>query len=86
MSTSQAPAAGRVVKLARARRYAATGEGRTIRQRHRLSLPDVAAGAGVSVSTIWRWEWNRTRPQGDAAVRWVELLDALAGISSDEVA
>jgi transcriptional regulator with XRE-family HTH domain len=81
-----ATAADRVLKLARARRYAATGEGRRIRLAHRLSLPDVAAGTGAGVTTIWRWEHDRHRPQGDAAIRWVELLDALTGISSDEAA
>lgn len=86
MTTKASAGAERAVKLARARRYAATGEGRAIRLQHRLSLPDVAAGTGCGTTTIWRWEHGRNLPQGDAAVRWVELLDSLAALTPGEVA
>ncbi len=67
----------RVLALARARRYAETGEGHRIRRRHRLSLHECATATGTSVTTLWRWENGRNAPQGDAAVRWSRLLEDL---------
>lgn len=68
----------RVLALARAKRYAQTGEGRRIRLEHDLSLGELAGGVGVGITTIHRWEKGQNVPHGDAAVRWVELLEALA--------
>jgi DNA-binding transcriptional regulator YiaG len=73
-----------VLALARARRYAQTGEAKTIRERHELSLQNIAEGVGVSPVTVWRWEHGESTPQGMAGVRWctlLEELDSLAGAS-----
>jgi len=69
--------ATQVLALSRARSLAATGEGRRIREAARLSLTEVAAAIGVERSTLHRWEIGDRRPRGDAAVRYVELLDDL---------
>lgn len=65
------------VKLARARRLAATGAARSIRQAASLSLPELAAEIGIGVSTLWRWEAGQRQPRGDAAERYADLLDRL---------
>lgn len=66
-----------VLGLAKARRLAATGEGRAIRVAAELSLADIASPIGVSSATIYRWETGARQPRGDAAVAWAALLDAL---------
>lgn len=70
-------AAADALRLARIRERAASGEARTIRERHRLSTTDVARAAGTTHTTIVRWELGKRRPTGPAALRWGELLDAL---------
>lgn len=70
-----------VLAIARARRQAQTGEGRRRRLAGGLALQHVADAIGVSVATVWRWENSKSVPCGDAAVRWVELLDELGKVS-----
>ncbi len=55
-----------------ARRLSEEGTGRLIRERARLSIGELALVVGVDASTLSRWERGRTRPGGEAAVRWVE--------------
>jgi len=69
-----------MVGIARARRLAA-GSGRRIREAAGLSVRELASGIGVDASTLWRWETGRSRPRGDAAIRWQRTLQAL----NDEV-
>lgn len=66
-----------LIKLARARRYAASGDARTIRTANDLSIAEMAEAIGVDESTVCRWELGMRRPGGDAAVQWVDLLDRL---------
>lgn len=78
---TQAADTARVLKLAKARRYAASGDGRRVRLANDLSLRDVAQPVGVGITTLWRWENDRNSPRGDAAVRWADLLDQLQAAS-----
>jgi DNA-binding transcriptional regulator YiaG len=73
----------RVLKLARARRLSTTGEARQVRLAQGLSLRDVAEAVGVGVTTLWRWEQARNSPHGEAALRWVDLLDQLSAAGGD---
>ena len=59
-----------------------TGVAKTIRESTDLSLRDLSAGVGVSQVTILRWENARTRPAGDKAMRYLDILDELSGVSS----
>lgn len=59
-----------------------TGVAKTIRETSDLSLRDLSAGVGVSQVTILRWENAQTRPSGDEAMRYLGILDDLAGVSS----
>ncbi len=66
-----------LVDLARARRYATSGDGGRIRAAASLSLHEVADAAGCSVTTVWRWERGERAPRGAAAVAWARLLNDL---------
>ena len=61
-----------------ARRLAATGDGKTIREAAGLSLGEVAGVLGLSVSALFRWEAGERVPRGERAVAWAEFLDQLA--------
>jgi DNA-binding transcriptional regulator YiaG len=78
------------VRLAKARRLAASGTAERLRRGARLTLHDVArASGGVSHVTIMRWEKHARTPTGEAALRWLDLmekLDAAFGESPDEEA
>jgi DNA-binding transcriptional regulator YiaG len=65
------------LRLAEARQLASSGDGRRIRERVGLSLPEVARAVGVSHVTIGRWERGTRVPRHPAATRWAELLSAL---------
>lgn len=63
--------------LALARRLAADGTARQLRQAAGLSLYDVARDLGVGAGTVSRWETHQRVPRGDAAVRYAGLLAEL---------
>lgn len=64
-----------LLRLTAARRYSATGAGRTIRQRAGLSLQEVADAIGTHIGTLSRWETGDRKPRSsEAAIRWAELL------------
>ena len=65
------------LRLARVRKLAVSGEARAIRERARLSTPEVARAVGTTHATIVRWELGKRRPTGPAALRYCQLLDAL---------
>ncbi len=67
----------RVLLLAQARRYAATGRGRAVREAHSLSLQDLSRGVGTSVASLSRWERGQRQPRGEAALRYAALLAEL---------
>lgn len=66
-----------ILRLSAARAHAADGTGRAIRQRHRLTVLEVAEAISVGVPLLSRWERGERRPRGEGALRWVELLDEL---------
>lgn len=66
-----------LLDLAKAKRFAKSGAARMIRVQAGLSLAEVAAHVGVSPTTIFRWERSERAPHGEAAVRWMRLLDEL---------
>jgi DNA-binding transcriptional regulator YiaG len=66
------------LRLSELRHLTASGEAAALRQRSRLSLPEVAADCGVTYWTIKRWESGERIPRGEAALRYADLLAALA--------
>lgn len=66
-----------LVRLSNARALTRTGVARSIRLAAGLSLSEVAEPIGVAPVTVWRWERGERQPQGAAAVRYGELLEAL---------
>lgn len=66
-----------LVALLRARRCAADGTGRQLREAAHLSLRDMASAADLSPSTLSRWETGGRRPHGAAAIRYGRLLGDL---------
>ena len=66
------------VRLTRMRRLAESGAARAIRESAGLSLTEAAAGAEVHRITVHRWERGTRRPRGDAALRYLDLLEQLS--------
>ncbi|MET0417289.1 MAG: helix-turn-helix transcriptional regulator [Actinoplanes sp.] len=69
--------AEQLVLLGIAARRAEDGSGRRIRESAHLSLRLVAQNIGVAEATVSRWEKGNRKPRGEAAIRWVRLLDQL---------
>ena len=63
--------------LARVRAMAANGEARAIRTRHNVSLTEMADAIPAAIATLSRWEAGDRRPRGEAALRWLQILDSL---------
>lgn len=63
--------------LARVRALCRSGAAKAVRQANDLSLGEIAPEIGVSQSTIFRWENGERRPTGEAALRYLALLDRL---------
>jgi DNA-binding transcriptional regulator YiaG len=55
-----------------------SGAARAIRESAGLSLSEAAAGSSVNRITIHRWETNQRRPHGEAALRYLKLLEELS--------
>jgi len=66
------------VKLSHLRRVTSSGEARAIRIAAGLSYAEVSAGCGVDLTTIYRWEAGKRSPRGEAAMRYLAILEALA--------
>jgi transcriptional regulator with XRE-family HTH domain len=64
-------------RLTRARRLAASGEARRRRQDAGFTLREIAEETGVGTDTIWRWETGRRRPNGSAALNYLDVLERL---------
>jgi DNA-binding transcriptional regulator YiaG len=71
--------------LAHARRLAASGEGRAIREQAQVPQSAVAAAIEVTPSAVNRWEAGTRVPRGRAAIRWVRLLRRLQVVLSGEL-
>jgi DNA-binding transcriptional regulator YiaG len=67
-----------VKRLVRMRRLAETGAARAMREAAGLSLSEAGAGAKVDRTTIHRWEHGSRRPNGDAALRYLALLEEMS--------
>ena len=63
--------------LAKVRRLTGSGVARVIRESAGVSLTEVAQGAEVDRSTVWRWERGQRRPTGEAAIRYLRVLEEL---------
>lgn len=68
-----------LTSLTRVRGLCRSGAARAIRQSAGLSLSEVAEAVGVQPTTIQRWEVGQRSPRGEAAIRYLEQLDILAG-------
>jgi DNA-binding transcriptional regulator YiaG len=66
--------------LTRVRRLALTGTARAIRQAADLSLTEMGELVEVDRTTVWRWEMGQRRPRGDAARRYLTVLEGLSGV------
>ncbi len=58
---------------------AANGTAKAIRTSAGLTLRDVAVDVGVDCSSILRWERGSVVPYRDHALRYLEVLDEIAG-------
>lgn len=68
-----------IQSIAKARRLAASGQGRTIRQAAGVTIRDIAEVIGVDVSTVSRWETGQRQPRGDNAAAYGAVLSRLLG-------
>ena len=68
-------------RLTQVRRLASSGEARRLRETADLSLSEIASEVGVDTSTIHRWEKGIRRPNGDAAIKYLKVLDRLATLT-----
>jgi DNA-binding transcriptional regulator YiaG len=62
-----------------ARRWAADGTARKLREHARLTQAEVAEFAGVTAAAVAAWETGRRTPRGHAARLYGELLRQIAG-------
>ncbi|WP_422879739.1 helix-turn-helix domain-containing protein [Nocardioides glacieisoli] len=54
-----------------------SGEGRRLRERADVSIPEVAAAAGTDVLTLLRWETGQIVPSGSQSVDWARVVHVL---------
>ena len=66
-----------LTRLSRLRALTSSGAARSVRLAGRLSLGEVASVVGCSPSTVFRWERGERRPRGEAALRYLEVLEEL---------
>ncbi len=55
-----------------------TGTARVIREAAGLSYSEAGAGSDVNRVTIYRWETGQRTPHGEAALRYLALLEELS--------
>jgi transcriptional regulator with XRE-family HTH domain len=73
----------KTTRIARLNRLCQTGEARDIRIRAGVSLAMVAEEAGTPYAgTVSRWENGKRAPKGEAALRYLTVLDELAGVAA----
>jgi DNA-binding transcriptional regulator YiaG len=71
-----------VERLARVQQLAASGKARELRGD--VPATAVARAAGTSHVAVLRWEKRLRRPSGAAALRYLDVLDALARVRKDQ--
>lgn len=69
--------ADRTLSIIEARRLAASGAGRMIREAAGLSLAEVGLAIDADPSTVFRWETGERRPSGQRAVDYAAFLERL---------
>jgi DNA-binding transcriptional regulator YiaG len=76
------------LKLAEARRFSATGQGRRLRVAARLSEGDVGRAIGTSHANVSRWENGERQPSSEEGVRWGQFIRSLQrrGFTDDQIA
>lgn len=67
--------------IAWVRQAAASGHGRAIRQKARLSQAEMGRALGVTHAAVNGWETGRRSPSGAVALRYGELLRTLERVS-----
>ena len=67
-------AANDAMVLARLRADVISGRVRQIRERARLSQPEIAQAIGTSATAVSQWEAGRRIPRGPAELRYTALL------------
>lgn len=78
MSTAEM---NRATLISLVRHLTRDGSARRIREQASLSLGDVGRALGnVQASTVMRWERGEHLPRGDTAMKYGELLAALAAL------
>jgi len=70
-------AAGTALRLTRVRELTRSGIARSLRLGAGLSVGEVARDIGRSVTCVFLWETGQRRPTGEAALRYLELLEGL---------
>jgi len=65
-------------RLARVRRLCDSGAARAIRVAARVSLREVGRDVGVARQTVLKWERAERKPTGEAAIRYLRLLEELS--------
>lgn len=75
-----AMALGHNNRLTRVRRLASTGAARAIRQAADLSFTEMGELVEVDRTTVWRWEMGQRRPRGEAARRYLTVLEDLTDV------
>lgn len=68
----------RLLAIVRGRRLAASGVGRGVREAARLSQADIGDALGVARQAVWQWEDGRRILNGEHAIAYAELIEALA--------
>lgn len=69
-------------RLQTVRALTTSGKARDIREAAHLTLAEIGRSVGVHYSTVARWEAGERLPRGDAALRYVSLLERLAKAAS----
>lgn len=67
--------------IATVRRWCRDGTALRIRTQAQLTLADLARDVGVSYQTIRAWELGQRVPSADHAIRFGEVLEAVARVS-----
>lgn len=69
------------IDLARIRKLCRTGTSRRIRIAADVSHADIARDIGTTPGTISHWEASRRSPSGEAALRYLAIIEELAQIT-----
>lgn len=71
------------LQIARLRRMCEDGTAGRIRRAARMTRAEIGQALDVSHTAVYLWETGRQVPRREHALKYVELLDALAKIVGD---